>query len=480
MKKINKILIISFIAITITSLSSCKKYLDINTDPTSATTVDGKLLFGYAVTYWNESRCGGDIHIPISLMSQSIASGGNYGWGADNIYVISPFSLNNTWTFYYQSIGNNLQLAMKAFKLAGNKNAVAQCQVVLAEVMFEATLMYGDIPYSEAWNSTIPYPKFDAQKDVMESLIKLLNDANTNLDPANPLKISDYDAYYTGDIAKWKKLANSIKFKILMAMVDKDPTKATEIGSLAANPSSMINATTENWLFNYGASTTNGNPKQRVLAAYASGVNIWFFANKNVLNYMKPTDPRIPRYFDKPVAAPGYIGVQTGEEADSNTAKISAYLYRQDAPDLVCTYQELSLLEAEVYARGLGVTKDLVKAQTLYNQGLQAAMTFYGANAAATTTYIATQVPDLTIIADPVKEIHLQQWIDLMDRPIEAFTQWRRSGPDGSEVPALSLPVGATAGPLIRRYVYSVDESNANPNLPKPTPVYSAKQWFDL
>ena len=44
-------------------------------------------------------------------------------------------------------------------------------------------------------------------------------------------------------------------------------------------------------------------------------------------------------------------------------------------------------------------------------------MTFYGANAAATTTYIATQVPDLTIIADPVKEIHLQQWIDLMDRP---------------------------------------------------------------
>jgi len=74
----------------------------------------------------------------------------------------------------------------------------------------------------------------------------------------------------------------------------------------------------------------------------------------------------------------------------------------------------------------------------------------------------------------------LQQWIDFMDRPIEAFTQWRRSGPDGSEVPTLTVPVGATAGPLIRRYIYSVDESNANPNLPKPTPVYSAKQWFDL
>ena len=107
-------------------------------------------------------------------------------------------------------------------------------------------------------------------------------------------------------------------------------------------------------------------------------------------------------------------------------------------------------------------------------------MLFYGSDATATSTYISTQVPNLLTIADPVKEIHLQQWIDLMDRPIEAFTQWRRSGPDGSEVPQLALPVGATAGPLIRRFVYSVDESNANPNLPKPTPVYSDKQWFDL
>jgi hypothetical protein len=480
MKKINKILIIAFAFFTIASISSCKKYLDINTDPTTATAVDGKLLFGYAVTYWDENRCAGDIHIPISLMSQSIASGGNYGWGADNLYVISPTSLNNTWTFYYQRIGNNLQLAINAFQAAGNKNAVAQCQVVLAEVVYEASLMFGDVPYSEAWTSTVPYPKFDAQKDVFESLLKLLNGAISSLDAADPLKISDYDIYYAGDIAKWKKLATSIKFKILMTMVDKDPTKAAEIGTLVANPSSMINAAAENWLFKYLPNTTNANPKQRLLVAFAGGANIFFFANKNVLDYMKPTDPRLPRYFDKPASAPGYIGVQSEEEADGNTATISAYLYRQDAPDLLCTYQELSLLQSEAYARGLGVTKDLAKAQTLYNQGLLAAMTFYGANAAATTTYIATQVPDLTTIADPVKEIHLQQWIDLMDRPIEAFTQWRRSGPDGSEVPALTVPVGATAGPLIRRYIYSQNESQANPNLPKPTPVYSDKQWFDL
>ena len=97
MKKLNKYLKISFFILALASVSSCKKYLDINTDPSSATSVDGKLLFGYATTYWDENRCAGDIHSPISLMSQCVASGGNWGWGADNVYVLSPTSLNNTW-----------------------------------------------------------------------------------------------------------------------------------------------------------------------------------------------------------------------------------------------------------------------------------------------------------------------------------------------------------------------------------------------
>lgn len=63
---------------------------------------------------------------------------------------------------------------------------------------------------------------------------------------------------------------------------------------------------------------------------------------------------------------------------------------------------------------------------------------------------------------------------------MEAFVQWRRSGPDGSEVPALTLPIGATNGALIRRFTLSPDEITANPNIPSPTPKYFDKTWFDL
>jgi hypothetical protein len=126
----------------------------------------------------------------------------------------------------------------------------------------------------------------------------------------------------------------------------------------------------------------------------------------------------------------------------------------------------------------LGVTKDLNKANELFKGGVKAAMLYYGVKEAEADAYINNGLPNLTTAADPVKEIHLQQWVDLMDRPLEAFTQWRRSGAEGAEVPELSLPANSPANPLFRRFVYSPEESTANPNTPQDVHYYD-KMWFD-
>ncbi|MNW04598.1 hypothetical protein D3C71_2007070 [compost metagenome] len=107
-------------------------------------------------------------------------------------------------------------------------------------------------------------------------------------------------------------------------------------------------------------------------------------------------------------------------------------------------------------------------------------MNFYEVPQADITTYIENNLVDLTKAADPVKEIHIEQWIDLVDRPADAFVQWRRSGTDGNEVPKLTLPKDATPGPLFRRFVLSPEEIAGNPNIPTPTPVHTDKMWFDL
>lgn len=476
----NKICILFLIAIALGGVS-CKKYLNINTDPTQATSVEPKLLFGYAAVAWDVSKNSGDCWVPVGLFSQTFASGGNFGWGAGNLYDISPFVLGNTWKTYYANGGNNLQLAIKNALSNGDVNSAAQCRIMLAQMMWEATVLYGDIPFSEAWNPEIPYPKYDAQKDVMEGIIKWLDDAIAQFDDANPLRIADYDLYYGGDLAKWRKLANSIKFRVLMTMVDKDPSKAVAIGQLLASPESMIASQSESWIHKYSGATNNENPKFRLFKTYTGGQDLWFFANNNVFNFMAPkNDPRIPKFFEKG-ASGDYRAVNTEEEASPDISVIStAYLWRASAPSIILSYQELLLLQAEAYARGLGVTADLVKANDLFKKGVEESMKFYEADPAAIQTYLTTQLPNLTTTANPVYEIHVQQWVDLMDRPIEAFTQWRRSGPDGQEVPALTLPPGAPAGPLIRRFMLSTEETTANPNIPKPEPRYFEKMWFDL
>ena len=266
-----------------------------------------------------------------------------------------------------------------------------------------------------------------------------------------------------------------------MTMVDKDPSKATKIGELVSTPGDLISSSSDNWIHKFYTTTNNENPKYKFLDKYGAGANIFFFANKTVFDPMKSKeDPRIPRYFTKGEGATDYIAVGTEEEATSETATISMNLYKKDAPEVLASYQEICFLIAEAYARGLGVSVNMSTANSYYSAGIEAAMKFYGVPQADIDTYKLNNLVDLTKAVSPIIEIREQQWIDFMERPLDAFTLWRRSGVDGSEYPALTLPPAATDGPLIRRWPYSPDELTANPKAPNPAPKYYDKMWFDL
>ncbi|MEP7259246.1 MAG: hypothetical protein ABI687_12675, partial [Flavitalea sp.] len=92
-------------------------------------------------------------------------------------------------------------------------------------------------------------------------------------------------------------------------------------------------------------------------------------------------------------------------------------------------------------------------------------------------------LPELSTLGavEATKYIQMHHWVDEMDRSMDAFTQWRRSGPEGEETPLLTLPLGAPSGGLFRRYEYpQVEEILANPNAPKERIQYDVKMWFDL
>jgi hypothetical protein len=479
------------------TLPSCKKYLDINTSPNRAPVVDPKLLFSYASVAYINLRSSGDLYIPMGLAGQMLSAGGNNptGWsGGDpspDIYTFSANFINNTWVSLYVRAGANLKQAIKLSEGASpaNNNAAAQCKVLLAMVLYDITTTFGDVPYKEAWNENIIYPKFDDQKTVLEGTISILDEALAQFDDASPLKIGanndGYDLFYQGDLAKWKRLAQSLKLRSLLTMVDKDPTKQAAIGTLIS--ASMVNSAANNAQIAYQDITNKRNPKYAISLQYNNGVN-FFFATKPVTDIMDPTpafavaDPRLPKFFDKPAAATNYIGVVPGADGDDSVnPRVAKTLHSPTAPEVMFTYQEQLFNEAEVYARGLGVGVNLATAATLFRNGIEASCLSFGVPAPAAKSFADQFNAPFVSQAVAIRTIHAQQWVDKMDRGLDGFTQWRRSGPDASEVPVLTLPIGAPAGPIFRRYEYPIiNEISRNPNAPKETIKYNVKMWFDL
>lgn len=486
------IYLIIFVAVSSLTLSSCKKYLDVNTNPNTVEKVDPKLLFTYAVTSYVNLKSSGDHYIPFALAGQAVATGGNNptGWGipSEEQYQISSFSNGNSWRAYYTSIGSNLKEAIKLSESASpvNNNAAAQCKILFAMVGYEITTVFGDVPFSEAWSTTNPAPHFDAQKDIFESCLKLIDEALAQFDAASPLKIDkEYDMFYNGDLDRWKKLANSVKLRILMTMVDKDPSKAAAIGTLV-QAGNLIDGANGNCLVKYESGAGKRNPKYALALQYNDGTN-FFFGTIHTIDFLKKIkDPRLPKFFDKPAKATDYFGVENGADADDKVnARISTSLQTAEEPEVLFSYQEELFYEAEVYARGIGVPVNLTKADELFKKAVKASCLFYGVLQNVADDYVNPEKENAlpSLIGDPtaVKTIQMHHWVDKMERGLDAFTQWRRSGAEGDETPKLKLPIGAPAGGLFRRFEYPItNEISANPNAPKTRIRFTEKVWFDL
>lgn len=467
--------------------TACSDWLDINSNPNVANdqaNIDPGYLFNYAATTHSSNRQGGDFYIPLLITGQTVADGGFVdlgGYWSEALYEISIYSTGNTWVTAYANVGTNLNKA-KEFALKNDKiNAVAQAEILQAQAFFEMTMLFGDVPFSEAMNiDEYKTPKFDTQKDVLDGILGMLDGALEKID-LNVPGIEQYDIFYNGEMMKWAKLARSLKLKVLMVMVDKDPTKSAAIQALLEDESIGFIDQTSEWVFPFFEEASTENPNFRINDRYASpGEYYMFFAHNSVLDLMNPlNDPRLPVYFEKGVDG-NYNGLLTSEAVEDVegvylTSPINYQrVWEATAPDVMFSYSELSFLLAEVYARGLGVTQDLDKAQVYYLAGIESALGFWQIEDPEVDAYIA-QLDDISGMTsgDALEAIYSQAWIDLMLRPFEAWVQSRRT-----DFPSLTVPELAPYESLIYRWVYPDRERNVNPNVPSPLPEITEKMWF--
>ena len=335
----------------------------------------------------------------------------------------------------------------------------------------------GSMAYSEAFQARYGgtlTPKFETQEQLYDIFDKQLSDVYTAIEGADQsiqVKPGNKDLFFEGDIAKWKKVSNSLRLKIASRLMKRNPSKLTNIANQVL-AREQISSTNEDFSLRSKRFTehSNFNPL---------GVS----ATKPMVDYMVLNkDPRLPIFYQKnsysqdainTLVAAGkmkpttetqrFVGGPTSP--DMVSAKKSPYYtsarrslngtvydtisplqYRIWQPEFnsgtgnavfpILTYADFSLLKAELAARGIISGS----AQALYEQGVKASIQTYNyiAKEALVDQYVPTTDVEITayLNASQVKydaskaleQIIIQEYLNYFKQPNEVWALIKRTG----------------------------------------------------
>lgn len=271
MKKLKYISIIASAALL--TLSSCKKFLDVNENPNEPTESIPELTLQQGIVGTAAYTITGNTYGAWQVGYTSNA-GGFGGFGAQLTYNYDRTSYNTLWTTAY----NNLQDYEYVFQQSRGKDEYAYYEAaarIMKAFLFQRLVdEYNDIPYSQALLGTgNTAPSYDKAEDVYIDLYKQLDTAIAVINNAQhprPFKsiIANADPLFNDDMTKWKQLANTIKLRLLVR------ASGTSVFSGITPTFDPVGFLTTNAIINPGYTNVAGqqNPAWEAYHSSASGV----------------------------------------------------------------------------------------------------------------------------------------------------------------------------------------------------------------
>jgi hypothetical protein len=483
-------------------LVSCKKDItDLNVDKNAATEMDMAYLVSNGTL-----RIAGEYEntranmLYSATMIQHTASTAGY-FSGDRYLYNAQYSGAYMERHFTDVIRNFSQAIEKTKGVADLVNINSTAVILRAFDLHRMTDLYGDIPYTQAGYGLVDgdknwFPKYESQKDVYAALVKDIKAARDKMS-ASAKSMGTQDFIYGGDIAKWKKFANSLLMRIAMRMSNVDATGAAAVYKEAqASGAFTSNADNAHIKFATGPQGINRN-----------GLNDGYWntykysrdckISKTFIDWMKANnDPRLmivsggigspdvasewkTGVADQEGMPNGYTaaniaGALSTEKAAAYKALTSQanrvfsmlnlkYLDWED-PYLLITYGEVELMNAEAALKGWLTTS----AETHFNNGVKAAIqnwTNFDASFSKTTSEIDTYIAGRGFAAasstNKLKLIGEEYWAATYLNDIESWSNWRRTG-----YPVLKPtndPNRFEANEIPRRLIYWENEISSNP-----------------
>jgi hypothetical protein len=438
--------ILSIIFILSVLFTGCEKWIDpeINVDPDNPKDVSIGVLLpaieGSLAYYY-----GGIDIVGIQSVWMQQLTGQDRQFVAINNYTIRQSDPNNLWNSMYQGVMMDLQqyIEKASDEEAYEANAIGVGKVLLAMSMAMVTDVWGDVPYSEAFQGSDNLtPSFDSQESIYSEIDNLLAGAISDLQSDDNVAGIQNDYIYGGDPDMWIKAANTLRARFAMRLTKVATVNYADVITYLDNGISDISEDMEQPFD--GSSSAGYNPLYQFIQQRSGyiGNNLLF----DSIYMQVPNDPR-----------DGY-----------QDWSASGFWSSQGSPVHFTGAGEALFLRAEALYRD----SDEDGARTALSDAVSSSLEKYGVDltSQAAVDYVdAVDTEAAGLTGEALLEMIIVEKYKHMFAHPEPYNDFRRTGyPDLTPTQGTQIP---------RRYPYPQDEVQYNPNTPE-TNIFQ-RVWWD-
>ncbi len=406
------------------AVSGCHNFLDVNKDPNNPVSVRMSLTLPSIEVVFMDQLLAGDY----AQWGDEWTQQWSYNHGADRpysqfqYYEMTSIDTQGIWDNAYVDVGQECQNMMKQTAADGDPAYHGIAEFILAWTGTIMTEAFGPIPWSEAWDTQNPTPKYDSQKSVYQSALKMMDQAIADMQKTGGEMPGDNDLLFAGDMSKWVQLAKSVEARIEIHMVDATGESAQAHAQAAL--ADLQGGVTADADFTFPG---GDGGRQPLYATFDTAYNSWsgrYVASSTMMSLLDSlNDPRKPIMFTKALADGQYHGLWDGSGGvdDSTVSKIGPAFTVGDRPFEWFTVAENDFIEAEARL----ITSGAAAADAPYRAGIRANMQAEGVAASDIDAYIAARPPLNS--SDALERIITQKYIASFLHT-GAWTDWRRTG----------------------------------------------------
>jgi len=355
-------------------------------------------------------------------------------------YVLQDTDVNNTWsaqlyTGAMRDCITILEVADSEENPSSHYSAIAK--ILLAQNLGFATQLWGDIPYTEAFQGVDNLnPAFDSQEQIYATIQTLLEEAIVQLSAAPTGRpVGADDLIFGGNADNWISTARALSARYYLQTVKRN-SGAAQSALNRINEGAITSVATQPD-FNFAESVNGANP----IFLFENDRPATLQVDPTFVDVVMDSDPRQALYADA-----GDLNGFAGDDL---------YWGREESPLPLISYAEQKFIEAEVLILTGGSIAD---AATALEEAILANMEQVGANATAAATY-ATANSNLAAEANPLDKLLTEKYKALyVQGMVEIWSDFRRTG-----FPSIITPQpGAAVSVVPRRLLYPQNEKQAN------------------